>query len=297
MKKTVCILLLLVMLLCTSCGEDVMENDPNEFMVVTSFYPTYVVTANLMEGTENTKLVNLTDAEAGCIHGYMLTSEDMNMLNAADLFIASGMGMEAFIEKSSFGIPQLELLDCGEDISHELGDEERFNPHYWMNIKNAVDQCEKVKKSLCRLDPKNTETYERNAAEYKAKLETLIPEITERIGKLQNKDMVVFHESFDYFADQFGLNVVSLLSDPNGNALSSEEITQVINYMKANNIKAVFTEKGKTSNDTLDRLKKETGCSVYVLDTLASGKIDGNVKDAYFNAMRANLNTLEKALG
>lgn len=274
-----------------------MKNDPNEFMVITSFYPTYVVTANLMEGTENTKLINMTDTEAGCIHGYMLTTEDMKMLNAADLFIASGMGMEAFMEKSSFGIPQLELLDCGEDISRELMNEEEYNPHYWMNIRNAADQCEKIVKTLCRLDPKNADIYEKNAAEYIAKLEALIPEASVRVAKLRSKNMVVFHESFDYFADEFGLNIVSVLSNHDGSAPSSKKVAEIIEYMKNNNIKAVFTEKGMDSNDTLNTVKNETGCTVYVLDTLTSGKIDGNVRDAYINAVKANLDTLEKALG
>ncbi len=297
MKKTLCLLLALMMLLCASCSEEVVKNDPNQFMVVTSFYPVYVAAANIIDGAENVELVNLTSAETGCIHDYMLTTEDMKLLSTADLFIASGMGMEAFMEKSSLGIPQLEILDCGEDVSRELGDEETFNPHYWMNIQNAIDQCEKIKKTLCRLNPENSEVYEKNTEEYVKKLSELIPEVTERAAGLQKKEMVVFHESFDYFADQFGLSVVSVLSNHDGSAASPKKVAEVIDYMKKNDIKAVFAEKGAEENETLKTVRNETGCKVYTIDTLTYGSISEKTKDAYIKAVKSNISTLEKALG
>ena len=297
MKKTLCLLLALMMLLCASCSEEVVKNDPNQFMVVTSFYPVYVAAATIIDGAENVELVNLTSAETGCIHDYMLTTEDMKLLSTADLFIASGMGMEAFMEKSSLGIPQLEILDCGEDVSRELGDEETFNPHYWMNIQNAIDQCEKIKKTLCRLNPENSEVYEKNTEEYVKKLSELIPEVTERAAGLQKKEMVVFHESFDYFADQFGLSVVSVLSNHDGSAASPKKVAEVIDYMKKNDIKAVFAEKGAEENETLKTVRNETGCKVYTIDTLTYGSISEKTKDAYIKAVKSNISTLEKALG
>ena len=297
MKKTLCFLMAFLLFFCASCSEEVVKNNPNEFTVVTSFYPVYVAAANIVDGADNVKLVNMTGADAGCIHDYMLKTEDMKLLNTADLFIASGLGMEAFMEKSSFGIPQLEILDCGEDISRELGDEDVYNPHYWMNIQNAMDQCEKIKKTLCRLDPKNADVYEKNTAEYVKKLSDLIPEVTEKVANLQKKELIVFHESFDYFADQFGLSVVSVLSNHDGSAASPKKVAEVISYMKKNKIKVVFAEKGAPDNETLKTVKNETGCTVYTLDTLTYGSVDEKAKDAYIKAVKYNVATLEKALG
>lgn len=297
MKKTLCLSLAVLMLLLTSCGEEVVKKDPNEFCVVTSFYPVYVTTANIMEGAKNVRLINLTETSPGCIHGYMLTEEDMKILNAADLFVASGMSMEVFMEKSSFGLPQLEILDCGEDIGRELGDEERFNPHYWMNISNAIDQCEKIQKTLCRLDPSNAAIYERNADAYCKKLEGLIAEAVSRLKGFGENRVVAFHESFDYFADQFGISVAAVLTNPDGSELSSQKLSEVIKLMKENDIKIVLAEKNALESEALQTVKKETGCTVYVIDTLVDSTSKKNAVNAYIDATNFNLDTLEKALG
>ncbi len=298
MKRLLSLCLLLTLVVSFSaCGENSYQSGSDgEFRVITSFYPVYVVALNLIDGAENVSLANLTKTDYGCMHDYALTTNDMKKLSAADLFIASGMDMEAFVGKNILGLPNLEVLDSGEDIPKTLKGEGGNNSHYWMNIENAISQCDKIARTLIRLNPENSEIYEKNAAEYKEKLTQLLSESSERCEKINKRDMIVFDESFDYFADEFGFNVIKLLSGHGGSSASPKQIAEVVEHMEKDNIDAVYVSEGDSQSAAMKAVKRETGCKVFVLDTLTGGKLDDNTKNAYIDAVRHNLEVLEESM-
>ncbi len=299
MKKIVCMLLAVMCVLSlVACNEQIPAvNNAEEFRIVTSFYPVYAVTLNLVEGAENVTLLNLTEPDIGCLHDYTLTTEDLKKVSGSDLFIASGMGMESFVGKNSFGVPRLEVLDCSEDITRTLGEDGEENPHYWMNIENAIEQCDKIKRTLCRLDSGNSDVYEANAQEYIAKLRTLLSEAQERISKLKKRNIVVFDDSFAYFAEEFGLNAVQILTEGHGGASpSAGEIAKAVEYIKNNSIKYVFVQENFIDDVAYRTIINETGCTPIVIDPFTSGEINSKTKNAYIDAIRKNLDALEQGL-
>jgi len=297
MKKVLCLLLAMLMALSVvGCGKEDPVEDINKFRIVTSFYPVYVVTANLTDGAQDVSLTNLTEPDHGCMHNYSLTTEDMKKLTGTNLFVASGMNMEVFVGKTSLGIPRLVVLDSGEDIPTVIKADGKENPHYWMNIENAISQCDKIKRALIRANPVNESVYEENATRYKDELNALLAETYERTSKLKGKKLVVFSDSFDYFAEEFGIETVKLASAHNGKDPSAKEIAEAVDYIKSNDVKTVFAIKGEEGSPVVRTVKKETGCKVVLLDVLTSGELDGNVKNAYIEAIRSNLDALENNL-
>ena len=86
-------------LVCLLAGSGKQINKDGEFLLVTSFYPMYVLAENLTAGTEDVTVSNLTENQTGCLHDYQLTSRDMKLLDRADAFLINGAGMELFMEK------------------------------------------------------------------------------------------------------------------------------------------------------------------------------------------------------
>lgn len=300
MKKIVCILLVVVFMIpvLVACNEQAPAlNDAEEFRIVTSFYPVYVVTLNLIDGAENVTLLNFAKPDIGCLHDYTLTTEDLKKVSGSDLFIASGMGMESFVGKNSFGVPRLEVLDCGEDIMHTLGEEGEENPHYWMNIENAIEQCDKIKRTLCRLNPANSSVYETNAQEYIEKLRNLLAEAQERTSKLEKREMVVFDDSFDYFAEEFGIDTVQLLGEGHdSSAHSAGELAEAVEYIKRNNTEYIFVQESFIDDAAYRTIVNETGCKPIVIDSFTMGAINSEAKNAYIDVIRKNLDALEQGL-
>ena len=286
MKRAVCLLLAwLLILSLASCGEKEEESiNLTDYKIVTSFYPVYITVMNIAAGAENVAIMNLIDEEIGCIHDYMLTGKDLKKMTGADLFIASGMGMETFVGMSSLGIPGLEVLDCSEDIKHVIANERgKENPHYWMNIENTIEQCEKIKRALCLFDPSNSAIYEANAASYTERLRALEAEVKPRIEKLKDKTIVVYHDSFDYFAEEFGLEIITI-NDAEEAAKYENEISN-LGYM--------FAQKSVADSKEYQSFAKKTRCTTYIIDTLTCPTEGEVAEDAYINAIRRNLDMFE----
>ena len=84
--------------------------------VVTSFYPMYIATLNIVDGVEGVRLENLSEPQTGCLHDFQLTPEDMKLLSTADVFVINGGGIESFMSDVAKAYPQLDVVEACEDV-------------------------------------------------------------------------------------------------------------------------------------------------------------------------------------
>ena len=187
-------------LICLLAGNKKQLNQDDRFLLVTSFYPMYVLAENLTDGMEGVEVSNLTENQTGCLHDYQLTSKDMKLLSGADVLLVNGAGMELFVEKilentknvtvieASHGIPLLEGSSHGHDHDHEESGEEENgheehsheeNGHVWMDVSRYRRQAATVKKELQQQLPEQKETLEQAAAVYDEKLQKLTMQVEE----------------------------------------------------------------------------------------------------------------------
>lgn len=288
MKKTVCALVtaaLLFMMLC-SCSSGVTKQEADkegEIRIVTSFYPVYVTVMNLTEGVEGIAVENLTPFDIGCLHDYKISPNDLRKLTGTKLFLASGKGMEPFVGMSSLGVPGLELLDCGEDISYIIEDEkERENSHYWMNPSNQIEQVHKIKRALCRLDAKNAELYTANAMKYEKRILELGEELNKFREKLQGKRVCIYHDSLEYFTEYLGMKTKII---PVG--ADSEEVAKIMGDETV-----IFVDSHFAKTEEFKKLIKKSGYTAIVTEALTEAVEGGSEADVYVNAIRHNLAAL-----
>ena len=88
--------MLIVLILCACTDKNVKKE--GKLNVVTSFYPMYIATANIVDGVSDINLKNLTSQTTGCLHDYQITTQDMIKLSDADVLVINGGGMENFID-------------------------------------------------------------------------------------------------------------------------------------------------------------------------------------------------------
>ena len=81
----------------TTRKHEEVKND--NFKIVTSFYPIYVMTANITQNVPDVELVNMTEANVGCLHDYTISTTDMKKIEKADIYIQNGLGLESFMDK------------------------------------------------------------------------------------------------------------------------------------------------------------------------------------------------------
>ena len=197
------------MLSVAGCGGG--KADDGKLKIVTSFYPVYLHTINIVGEIDGVEVVNLTKPQTGCLHDYQLTTEDMKTLETADIFVVNGLGMENFLEKVIAAQKNLKFVDASNsDEIFVLKDGEEVNPHVWLSVTYAMQQVKAIQRQLCALDPAHADIYKQNTLNYLNELSALRDEMHLALDNLPNKDIVTFHEAFPYFAAEFKLKIAAV---------------------------------------------------------------------------------------
>lgn len=270
-------------------------NEENDFHIVTSFYPIYVLTVNVAGGIPGVSVTNMTEPQTGCLHDYELSAADMKTLETADLFVINGAGMETFVDQVKDVYPDLTIVETAKDIPLIVDESTgEANPHVWVSVSNAIKQVENIEEALIEADSAHEDDYRRNAEAYEKELEDLKERMHEALKDIRSRDIVTFHEAFPYFAEEFDLNIVSVIEREPGTEPSAAELEETIETIDRLGVKAIFAEP-QYSAKAAETIASETGAKVYLLDPLVTGPNDAD-PHSYVDTMEQNLQTLIEAL-
>lgn len=260
--------------------------------ILTSFYPMYVSTLNVVGDTPGADVSCLAEPFVGCLHDYQLTPSDMRKIARADIFVANGAGMESFIERALKQSPTLKLVDASKGIKLAYNG----NPHIWVGISGAILQTKNIAAGLAEADPAHAGLYRKNADAYTAKLEALRAEMHAALDGLKNRDIITFHEAFPYFASEFRLNIVGVIEREPGSEPSAKELAATVDLIRKQKVRALFAEPQYPARSA-KIIEQETGVPVSILDPAVSGpQPPALARDSYISSMRKNLDVLRNAL-
>lgn len=286
-------------MLLTGCNNSAESNNSiesnNKLTIVTSFYPMYISTLNIVKDIPDVEVINMTAPQTGCLHDYSLSTKDLKTLSSADIFVINGAGMESFLDDVIDEYSDLKIIEASNGISLIEDTDHDVNPHVWVSISKNIEEVSNIAKELSAFDPNHASEYEANADAYIAKLENLRTEMHAALDNVNNKDIITFHEAFPYFAEEFNLNIAGVIEVEPDSEPSAKEVENIISIINEKNIKALFTEP-QYSSKIADTIAKETGASVYTLDPIVTGDANEDAYDDYIVKMQENLNTLKEAL-
>ena len=142
-------------------------------------------------------------------------------------------------------IEEIEHLVSGEEEGHEGHGHGLEDPHFWfdpLRVKLVVDY---ITEQLSALDAEGSETFSTNAAAYNAQLDELDIWTQEQVKVVPdaNRFLVTSHDSFGYFAERYGFEVVGvILSTTTEAEPSAEHLTELVEVVEKYNVPAVFGE-------------------------------------------------------
>ena len=182
-----------------------------------------------------------------------------------------------------------------EDDGHGHGE---LDPHFWfdpLRVKQAVNS---IAARFSTLDPEGQTSYQQNAAAYIQELDDLHAWIEERVAVLpeERRLLVTSHDSFQYFAQRYGFEVVGavlpITTEAEPTAQDLEELIETIEHEGA---PAIFTEKSH-STELAKRVAEETGATL--IGGLYTGSLSepGGEAESYLELMRYNVDTIVEAL-
>lgn len=261
------------------------QEENNNFKIVTTFYPIYIMTENITQGAQNIELVNMTDVSVGCLHDYTLVATDMKKIENADVVIQNGLGLENFMDKILNTYSDIKIVDSGKNIANKIEENGETNGHIWTSFSNYMLQVEEIASNLSELNSENASIYTSNKEKYLKKIQELQANYNTELANLNGKKAICLNEALIYLAKEVGLEVISVETDHEESSLSAEMMKDLINKIKKENINIILVD----SEDNLksaETLAKETDAKIYKLKSGLTGSMD---KDAYINDMNYNL--------
>ena len=261
--------------------------------------PVYQFTVRLCEGTGIT-VTRLVTESISCLHDYSLSVSQVKALEAAELTVISGAGLEESIEealsKSRHIIDasaEVPIVPCEEEgHEHEAdahGHHHEQDAHIWLAPHNAMIMARNICRGLCDYAPEHRETFEANLALLLEDLTALEAYGNAQLSDLRCRELMTFHDGFGHFARAFDLHIVSAIEEESGSEASAQELKDMIRCVRDHQLPALFTERSG-SVSAADIIAAETGAKVYALDMAIAGQ-------DYFSAMYHNINTIKEALG
>ena len=188
------------------------------------------------------------------------------------------------------------LISEGED-EHEGHGHGVEDPHFWfdpLRVKLAVNE---ITARLSVLDPDGADGYVANASEYNAQLDELDEWTQEQVASVPDsrRFLVTSHDSFGYFANRYGFEVVGvILSTTTEAEPSAEHLTELVEVVEKYNVPAVFGE-ATVSERLATSIAEESGAELIRLYSGSLG-IDGSGAETYMDMVRTNVERIVKAL-
>ena len=275
-------------MLYTGITED--KKDKTQFTIVTSFYPMYVAAANVIGDVKGVTLKNLSEPQTGCLHDYQLTTEDMKLLSKADLFIVNGGGIETFLTDVASNYPKLDIIEACQNVPL-LEDGEEENAHAWMSISDYRIQLATIESALEQADPEHADAYHENAKAYDEKLAALQEEQDEIRQAAKGQNVIIFHEAYDYVAEDYGFNVSYVLDLDEERQVSAGEVADVLDQIQKDHVSYILAEE-LYGSDMGKTVESESNAKVIYLDACNRGDYS---KDSYLTAMQSNIDKLREA--
>ncbi|WP_237222123.1 metal ABC transporter substrate-binding protein [Rothia nasimurium] len=262
---------------------------------------TFTVLADMASaiGGEHVEVESLTKAGAE-IHGYEPTPSDVRKAADADLILANGLNLEAWLEQflQDADAPAVTVTEGITPLSIAEGEGEGYpNPHAWMSPVAAKTYADNIAAALADLDPAHADSYRANAEAYKQELSQVHQELISAISNLpQHQRLLVTCEgAFSYLAADAGLDEAYLWAVNSDGETGARRMMELSDKVAGSAVPAVFCE-STVPTRTMEQIATDTGATyagaLYV-DSLSDA--DGPVP-TYLDLIRYDTRLMAEAL-
>lgn len=230
-----------------------------EVKLLTSIKPLQLIAAAVQDGIATPEVLLPPGVSP---HNFVLRPSDVLRLQDAQLFYWIGPDMETFLPRalqqrtqSSVALqelPGLQLRHFGQaDASGDAQDTDghdhihrpgTLDAHLWLSPANAKVIATKMAAELAAVDPPNAVRYQANLQAFAQRLDALDLRLRNQLAGIQGKPYFVFHETYDYFEDAYGLEHAGVFSLGSEVQPGARRVAQMRTELQSAGPTCVFSE-------------------------------------------------------
>lgn len=186
-------------------------------------------------------------------HIVELKPAQLARVRSAALLIRVGLDHEPWLAK--LRLPEdAVILDASRDVrliqtqTPRLRTERRAhvhaygNTHYWLDPMNAVPITTAIRHALTKLSPQDALLFERNTKGFVDALTKKDEGWKKALEPFRGVKIVVMHDSWSYFAEHFGLQIVAAAEPQPGVSPSPTELAALLQRMRESNVKVLVAD-------------------------------------------------------
>ncbi|ANZ98581.1 zinc ABC transporter substrate-binding protein [Carnobacterium divergens] len=304
------ILLLSILFVVAGCGNKQETAKTDKLQVVTTFYPMYDFTKNVVGDNGEVSVLMKAGTEP---HDYEPSAKDIAKIADSDVFVYNSEEMETWVGSvlKNIDTKKTVVIDASKEIkllegSHEEEDEDHdhdheghshaHDPHVWLDPVLAKEEVNAIKEGLIQADKTNKASYEKNAKTYSDKLDALNEKFEAGLKDAKNRTFVTQHAAFAYLAARYDLKQVAISGISPDQEPSPAKLAELNDFVKENNIKVIYFEE-TASPKIAKTLAKETGATLAVLSPIEGiTKEDQDQGIDYIKVMENNLKALQETI-
>ncbi|MCL2185582.1 MAG: zinc ABC transporter substrate-binding protein [Treponema sp.] len=214
-------------------------------------------------------------------HNFEPSPRQIQGLVSASAWILSGSEFEIGLKpKISSLFPNLKIVDgtsgvqfrMMEEHEHDCDDHAHdgssleIDRHTWLGREPAKILSAHIRDTLCALDENNKEHYNENYEKLILLIDEVFDELKIDLLPLMGKNVYVYHPSFGYFFDEFGMFQEAV--ETGGKEPTPRELNNLILKLKNDNAAVLFVQT-QFPTSAARSLAASTGVSLIALDPLA----------------------------
>jgi len=224
MRRLVIIAILFLLGGCSEPVSDAGFTTAGNPIALASNYPLYYFADQIAGGVVDVRLPEIEGDPAGWIP----RSDDVGLLQRADLLILNGAGYESWL--SFVTLPESQLLDTTATMAERLIPVEDGVIHQhgpagqhshtgtafttWLDPTLAVEQARAISGRLSELAPEQQETFELNLGRLETRLMELDAALEDAFAALGGQPLIFSHPVYQYLQRRYGINGRSLHWEP-----------------------------------------------------------------------------------
>ena len=168
----------------------------------------------------------------------------------------------------SKGVP---LLDVPATLDRSRGDiHAAGNPHFAVSPVNGKIIAQNIADAFAENDPANAEAYRANLKTFTTALDAKLVAWQQALAPFKGRSIVAYHDSWPYFARDFGLKIELFLEPKPGIPPSPAHLAEVILKMKEENARVIIVDP-YLNRRTADTVAREAGATVVPVTQFPGG--------------------------
>lgn len=292
MKKTV-ILLLCAVMLC-GCGST-STKDNSKPSIVTTIFPIYDFVRAVGGEKVNIKMLIKPGTE---VHSYDPVPSEIKSIYNADLFLYIGGESDVWVDKilGDKRVNSCALIECADILLEEHHNE--YDEHIWTSPENAERMLDKILLELIKIDPENSDYYNKNYENYVNKISEIKLKTKELVNDSKSPFILVADKfPFRYFAESYDIDYVAAADGcAVGSDISLKTMTMLVDTIKEKDLKYVYYVE-MSNKKIANSLAEQTGVKLLELHSAHNVTLnDFESGVTYVDLMERNYNSLKKGL-